>query len=60
MEPALAREVRDGKRDAISIDSNPLRRLLGKLIASQFPCPREPRQRSRKALSGCSVTKGNA
>src|SRR5208337_836812 len=29
----------DGNRDAISIDSNRLLRLLGKLIASRFPYP---------------------
>src|SRR5208282_1094066 len=28
---------RGGNRDAVSIDSNPLRRLRGKLIASRFP-----------------------
>jgi len=32
--------IRDGNRDAISIDSNPLLRLLGKLIASRFRPPR--------------------
>jgi hypothetical protein len=32
----------DGNRDAISIDSNPLLRPLGKLIASRFPSPRFP------------------
>ncbi len=32
--------LEDGNQDAISIDSNPLRRLLGKLIASRFPSPR--------------------
>ena len=33
-------QVEDGNWDAISIDSNPLLRLLGKLIASRFPSPR--------------------
>ena len=32
-------ESGDGNRDAISIDSNRLLRLLGKLIASRFPYP---------------------
>jgi len=32
----------DGNRVAISIDSNRLLRLLGKLIASRFPYPQLP------------------
>jgi len=34
---------RDGSRDAIGIDSNPLLRIPSKLIASQFPTPRQSR-----------------